>query len=70
VGRRAVEFFDHQSASRQDPADARHRKLPFTEAEETLRLVKEKEAGKSALSRRKRVRVQILIKLPNGVRCS
>jgi len=41
-------------------------KLPFTEAEETLALVKEKGSWKIRLGPQETVRVQILIKLPNG----
>ncbi len=41
-------------------------KLPFTEAEETLALIKEKGGWKIRLEPQESVRVQILIKLPNG----
>ncbi len=43
-----------------------NRSLPFTEAEETLALVKEKGSWKIRLEPTETVRVQILIKLPNG----
>ncbi|MDP2601379.1 MAG: cytochrome c oxidase assembly protein [Deltaproteobacteria bacterium] len=41
-------------------------KLPFIKAEETLALVKEKGSWKIRLEPQESVRVQILIKLPNG----